>query len=59
MLSTEINQLPPYESARLSVLLGQVVREYFKDKSHREEFQKWHLETYGEPYEFQHTTTGD
>ena len=30
--------------------LARIVQEYYKDPLHRAEFEKWHLEKYGEPY---------
>lgn len=30
--------------------LPRMVREYYRDPQHRAEFNKWHLEKYGEPY---------
>lgn len=32
--------------------LARIVREYYRDPQHRAEFEKWHLEKYGEPYEW-------
>ena len=34
--------------------LARIVREYYKDPQHRAEFEKWHLEKYGEPYSGRH-----
>lgn len=34
----------------LSRGLAAKVQEYFMDEQHRQEFEKWHLETYGQPY---------
>lgn len=30
--------------------LVRIVQEYYSDPQHRAEFEKWHLEKYGEPY---------
>jgi len=32
--------------------LARIVQEYYRDPQHRAEFEKWHLEKYGEPYEW-------
>lgn len=34
----------------LCSLLARIVRGYYTDPQHRNEFEKWHLEKYGEPY---------
>lgn len=38
------------QARALSLLIAQKVREYFKDPEHREKFERWYLEKYGEPY---------
>lgn len=35
-----------------AVVLAGRVRGYFRDPEHRRKFEQWHLETYGEPYEW-------
>nr|DAM15527.1 MAG TPA: hypothetical protein [Caudoviricetes sp.] len=40
------------EARRFYRTLVQTVREYYRDPQHRAEFDKWHLEKYGEPYEW-------
>lgn len=32
--------------------LARIVQEYYRDPQHRAEFEKWHLEKYGEPYQW-------
>ena len=32
--------------------LARIVREYYRDPQHRAEFEKWHLQKYGEPYQW-------
>lgn len=36
----------------LAGMLAGRVRDYFRDPEHRRKFEQWHLETYGEPYEW-------
>lgn len=36
----------------LSRSLARIVREYYRDPQHRAEFEKWHLQKYGEPYQW-------
>lgn len=33
-----------------SLLLAQRVRDYFKNSSHRAEFESWYQQKYGKPY---------
>jgi FMN-dependent NADH-azoreductase len=41
-----------YEMKSVTRKLLKAVTDYFKDTAHQEEFKKWHLKTYGVPYEF-------
>lgn len=34
----------------LAKLIAKTVTKYFQDESHRAEFEKWYLETYGTEY---------
>lgn len=34
----------------LAKLIAKTVTKYFQDESHRAEFEKWYLETYGSEY---------
>lgn len=36
-----------------SLLLAQIVREYFTDEGHRKEFEDWYLKQYGKPYQWE------
>lgn len=36
-----------------SLLLVQIVREYFTDEGHRKEFEDWYLKEYGKPYHWE------
>ena len=36
----------------LAGMLAGRVRDYFRDPEHRRKFEQWHLETYGEAYEW-------
>ena len=45
----------PEKQAQAAVLghfLAQTVTEYFKNKEHRLEFEKWHMRKYGYAYEW-------
>ena len=39
--------------------LAQIVLDYYRDAEHRAEFEKWHLEKYGEPYQWDSADGGN
>ena len=50
---TKMSAFVPEVQPQLRMLcrsLARIVQEYYKDPLHRAEFEKWHLEKYGEPY---------
>ena len=49
-------EIIPEVKLRLGRLVARTVSNYFKDPAHRAEYEKWHLETYGEPYVWKYTT---
>lgn len=40
------------QAEALSLLLAQIVREYFKSEEHRKEFEAWFLKRTGQKYEW-------
>lgn len=50
-----MSQFVPEKKAQaeaLSLLLAQIVREYFKDEQHRAEFEEWYFKRTGQKYEW-------
>lgn len=45
------------QASALSLLVAQRVREYFKDESHRAEFEKWYEQRYGKKYIWKKVTS--
>lgn len=47
-----LNVPTPFEGKSIATKLCSVVREYFKDETHRKEFCQWYEQKYGKPYTF-------
>ncbi len=47
-----VNTPTPYEGKSIATMLCRVVRSYFDDEKHREDFSKWYEERHGIPYKF-------
>lgn len=39
-----------YEGKSIGTMLCRVVRDFFQDENHRQEFVKWYEQRYGKPY---------
>lgn len=45
-----VNVPTAYEGKSIGSMLCRVVRDFFQDESHRQDFAKWYEQRYGRPY---------
>lgn len=45
-----VNEIPKENQPTFGRIVVQAVKRYFENKDNRSAFEKWYLQTYGEPY---------